>query len=108
MMYETTDKVKTFHRTLLLSDVLAEREMQRGYKARRTALQAEAEAAYIVQRDAALEVALEVETAKLVAAKVPNLTAVAPERLVPVTVTRVPPATGPAVGLTDVTVGAPT
>ena len=39
---------------------------------------------------------------------VPNLTVVAPDRLVPVTVTRVPPATGPAVGLTDVTVGAAT
>ena len=49
MMYETTDKVKTFHRTLLLSDVLAEREKQRVYKARRTGLQAEADAAYIVQ-----------------------------------------------------------
>ena len=34
MMYETTDKVKAFHRTLLLSDVLAERQQQISYKAR--------------------------------------------------------------------------
>ena len=44
---------------------------------------------------------------KLVAAKVPNLTAVAADRLVPVMTTLVPPATGPAVGLRPVTVGIP-
>ncbi len=42
-----------------------------------------------------------------VAAAVPNLTAVAPPRLVPVTVTVVPPVAGPEVGLTPVTVGSP-
>ena len=44
-------------------------------------------------------------TVKLVAVVAPNLTAVAPVRLVPVIVTLVPPAVGPAVGLTEVTVG---
>ena len=43
---------------------------------------------------------------KLVAAVEPNLTAVAPVRLVPVIVTDVPPPVGPAVGLICVTVGA--
>ena len=37
--------------------------------------------------------------------KVPNVTAVAPVRLVPVMVTTVPPARGPAVGATEVTTG---
>ena len=36
----------------------------------------------------------------------PKLTALAPEKLVPVMVTVVPPASGPAMGLTAVTVGA--
>ena len=39
---------------------------------------------------------------------VPNLTAVAPVKPVPVMVTVVPPAVGPVVGLTEVTVGAAT
>jgi hypothetical protein len=42
---------------------------------------------------------------KLVALVVPNLTAVAPVRLVPVMVTDVPPAKGPDVGEMAVTVG---
>jgi hypothetical protein len=46
-------------------------------------------------------------TVKLFAAVVPNLTAVAPLRLVPVTVTDVPAASGPIVGLSAVTVGTP-
>ena len=41
-----------------------------------------------------------------VAAVVPKSTAVAPVKPVPVIVTLVPPAAGPAVGLTPVTVGA--
>jgi hypothetical protein len=40
-----------------------------------------------------------------VAATEPNLTAVAPVKPVPVTVTEVPPAVGPEDGLTEVTVG---
>jgi hypothetical protein len=40
------------------------------------------------------------------AALAPNLTAVAPLRLLPLTVTVVPPATGPAAGLTPLTAGA--
>jgi hypothetical protein len=44
-------------------------------------------------------------TVKVVAGIVPNLTAVAPERAVPVIVTLVPPAAGPEAGLTPVTVG---
>ena len=43
---------------------------------------------------------------KLVAGVEPNETAVAPVRLVPVIVTAVPPAVGPADGETCVTVGA--
>ena len=42
----------------------------------------------------------------IVAGVVPNSTAVAPVRFVPVIVTVVPPAVGPDVGLTPVTVGA--
>jgi hypothetical protein len=45
-------------------------------------------------------------TVKLKAAVPPKCTAVAPENPVPVTVTEVPPATGPEVGATEVTVGA--
>ena len=45
-------------------------------------------------------------TVKAVAAVVPKLTAVAPVKSVPVMVTEVPPAVGPTVGLTPVTVGA--
>ncbi len=44
-------------------------------------------------------------TVKLVAGVVPKATAVAPVKLVPVMVTVVPPAVGPEVGLTPVTVG---
>ena len=45
-------------------------------------------------------------TVKLAAAAVPNLTAVAPVKAVPVITTVVPPAVGPADGDTPVTVGA--
>ena len=45
-------------------------------------------------------------TVKLVAAVEPNLTAVAPVRLVPVIVTVFVPASGPAAGATCVTAGA--
>ena len=44
-------------------------------------------------------------TVNMVALAEPNLTAVASLRLVPVIVTSVPPATGPSLGLTPVTVG---
>ena len=44
-------------------------------------------------------------TVKLVAATVPNFTALAPVKLVPEMVTEVPPAVDPVVGLTPVTVG---
>src|SRR5208283_2500527 len=44
-------------------------------------------------------------TVKLDAAVVPNITAVAPLNPVPVTVTEVPPATGPAAGVIPVTAG---
>ncbi len=47
-------------------------------------------------------------TVKPVAAVAPKVTAVAPDRLVPVRVTVVPPAVGPAVGEMEVTVGADT
>ena len=44
-------------------------------------------------------------TVKEPAALLPNLTAVAPEKLVPVMVTLVPPDVGPVFGLTLVTAG---
>ena len=44
-------------------------------------------------------------TVKLVAAVEPNSTALAPVKLVPVMVTLVPPAVGPAAGFRAVTVG---
>jgi hypothetical protein len=46
-------------------------------------------------------------TMKEPAALLPNLTAVAPEKLVPVMVTLVPPCIGPVFGLTLATVGGP-
>src|SRR5258708_37061249 len=46
-------------------------------------------------------------TVKEAAALLPKLTAVAPEKLVPVMVTLVPPDVGPVFGLTLVTVGGP-
>ena len=51
---------------------------------------------------AVIEVAL---TTEKLAAVPPNDTAVAPVKLLPVMVTLVPPAVGPAFGLTPVTVG---
>ena len=47
-------------------------------------------------------------TVKLVALVAPNLTAVAPVKLVPLIATTVPPVVGPEFGLTRVTVGAAT
>jgi hypothetical protein len=47
-------------------------------------------------------------TVKVVAAVAPKSTAVAPVKFVPVMVTDVPPAAGPLLGLTFVTVGAAT
>ena len=47
-------------------------------------------------------------TVKPVAAVAPKVTAVAPEKLVPVMVTVVPPLVGPLVGEMEVTVGAGT
>jgi hypothetical protein len=44
-------------------------------------------------------------TVKEPAALLPNLTAVAPEKLVPVMVTLVPPGGGPVFGMTLITVG---
>ena len=44
-------------------------------------------------------------TAKLAALAEPNLTAVAPLKLLPVMLTEVPPPVGPLAGLTPVTVG---
>jgi hypothetical protein len=47
-----------------------------------------------------------VKTVKLVAALPPNVTVVAPVKLVPLTVTTVPPRVVPLLARTDVTVGA--
>lgn len=46
-------------------------------------------------------------TVKLLAAVLPKVTALAPENLVPVMVTDVPPEIGPAAGAREVMVGAP-
>src|SRR5262249_25820865 len=51
---------------------------------------------------------LALSTVKEPAALLPNLTAVAPEKLVPVMVTLLPPDVGPVFGLTLATVGGPT
>src|SRR5207244_11510689 len=51
---------------------------------------------------------LELLTVNEVALALPNLTAVAPVKLVPVIVTLVPPDVGPVFGLTLVTAGGPT
>ena len=61
-----------------------------------------------VEPAGAVAVMLFAVLAVIVADVLPNLTAVAPARLVPVIVTVVPPAVGPAVGVTCVTVGAGT
>ena len=47
-------------------------------------------------------------TVKPVAAVAPNVTAVAPEKFVPVITTVVPPEVGPEAGLIEVTAGAAT
>jgi len=51
---------------------------------------------------------VELFTLKVVAALLPNFTTLAPVKLVPLTVTEVPPPCGPADGFTAVTVGAAT
>ena len=56
----------------------------------------------------AVAVMLVAVSAVTVAVLPPNLTVVAPLRLVPVIVTKVPPVAGPVDGLTPVTVGAAT
>ena len=56
--------------------------------------------------DGAVAVIEEADTAVMTPVDDPKLTDVAPERLVPVMVTVVPPATDPLVGLSAVTVGA--
>jgi hypothetical protein len=53
-------------------------------------------------------ICVELSTVKLAAAVPPKVTEVAPVRLVPVMVTLVPPAVGPLLGDTLVTVGAAT
>ena len=53
-------------------------------------------------------ICVELTTVTLVALAVPNLTLVAPARLVPVIVTLVPPPVGPEAGLIPVTAGEPT
>ena len=50
-------------------------------------------------------ICVELFTVKVAAAVVPKLTAVTPDKVLPVIVTTVPPATGPPVGLTEVTAG---
>jgi hypothetical protein len=63
---------------------------------------------FTVPAPAGLTAVIEVAefTVKLVAAVTPNCTAVAPMKPVPATVTLLPPAVGPLVGLMPVTVGA--
>ena len=55
-----------------------------------------------------VQVAEEAEAETLVQAAPPTVMAVAPDKLVPVIVMAVPPAEGPEVGLTAVTVGGAT
>ncbi len=53
------------------------------------------------------EIEVSLLTVELVAAVPPKLTAVAAAKLVPVMVTEVPPAVGPLLGATELTVGGP-
>lgn len=57
MLYDETDKVKSFHSSLLLSDVLQEREAQIAYKASQDTIKKKHEAKFVKEQERALEIA---------------------------------------------------
>jgi len=64
MLYDETDKVKAFHSSLLLSDVLAEREKQIEYARSRVDIKKKHEAAFVQKQKEALEIAEAAEQRK--------------------------------------------
>lgn len=61
LLYRDTDKVKTFHRSMLLSDVMAQREEQQELKRQRADALKRQEAAYVARQREELAVAEAVE-----------------------------------------------
>ena len=64
MLYDETDKVKAFHSSLLLSDVLQERENQIAYKQARQTVKKRHEAEFVRKQKEALEIAEAAEQRK--------------------------------------------
>lgn len=64
MLYDETDKVKSFHSSLLLSDVLKEREAQIEYKKHVHTLKKKHEAQFVKEQERALEIAEAAEQKK--------------------------------------------
>lgn len=65
MLYDETDKVKSFHSALLLSDVLKERESQIEYKKGLDTIRRRQEAVFVKEQERALEVAEMAESKKM-------------------------------------------
>ena len=65
MLYDDTDKVKSFHSALLLSDVLKEREHQIAYKGAVETIKKRHEAVFVKEQERALEVAEMAESKKM-------------------------------------------
>mmetsp|Transcript_5625 Transcript_5625/g.14269 ORF Transcript_5625/g.14269 Transcript_5625/m.14269 type:complete len:461 (+) Transcript_5625:108-1490(+) len=65
MLYDETDKVKSFHSALLLSDVLKEREHQVEYKQHIATLKKKHESVFVKEQERALEVAELAESKKM-------------------------------------------
>ena len=64
MLYDSTDRVKSFHSSLLLSDVLKEREKQIEYKELCETLKAKRDAVFIKEQTIARELAEHAEAKK--------------------------------------------
>ena len=69
MLFDDTDRVKAFHGTLLLSDVLQEREAQIKYKEYLKDVSDRQERAFVKQQREALEIAEEMELRKIEAVR---------------------------------------
>ena len=65
MLYDSTDRVKSFHSALLLSDVLREREKQIEYKELRETLKAKRDAVHDREQIIARELAEQAEGIKM-------------------------------------------
>ena len=64
MLYDETERVKSFHSSLLLSDVLSEREAQIEHAARTRSLRAKHEAQFVSEQTRAVAVAESAEAIK--------------------------------------------